>query len=218
MANPRRQRGALQLIFAFFLGLMVTAFIGVGVYTFYPPGLERFQDETRVLYDQQQQIRDARRAEGLTEAEQAKLAALAERTREAEKEMRDYQENWARMTSIILIVLATFVMAVSLIRADQLPVINNGLLLGGVFTMLYGTGWILWSGDSRARFWVMAFALLITLLLGYIRFVRGRAAKEPEDRPPAQPGDLEARVAALERKLAAAAEAIAREASPEKDR
>ena len=184
MANPRGQRGALQVIFAFFLGLMVTAFIGVGVYTFYPPELERFQDETRVLYDQQQQIRDARGAEGLTEAEQAELAALAERTREAEKEMRDYQGNWARMTSIILIVLATFVMAVSLIRADQLPVINNGLLLGGVFTMLYGTGWILWSGDSRARFWVMAFALLITLLLGYIRFVRGRAAKEPEDRPP----------------------------------
>lgn len=31
-------------------------------------------------------------------------------------------------------------MAISLVRADQLPVISNGLLLGGVFTMLYGVG------------------------------------------------------------------------------
>ena len=62
-------------------------------------------------------------------------------------------------------------MAVSLIRADRLSVISNGLLLGGVLTMLYGTGWTLASGDSRARFWVMAVALLITLLLGYVRFV-----------------------------------------------
>ena len=31
-----RQGGGLQTIFGIFLGLMVTAFIGVGVYTFYP--------------------------------------------------------------------------------------------------------------------------------------------------------------------------------------
>lgn len=34
MVTKRHQHTALQLMFAFFLGLMVTAFMGVGVFTF----------------------------------------------------------------------------------------------------------------------------------------------------------------------------------------
>ena len=36
-----RQHAALQTIFSFFLGLMVVAFIGVGVNTFYPSPAEQ---------------------------------------------------------------------------------------------------------------------------------------------------------------------------------
>ena len=32
-----RSGSQLKTLFAIFLGLMVTAFVGVGVYTFYPP-------------------------------------------------------------------------------------------------------------------------------------------------------------------------------------
>jgi hypothetical protein len=49
--------------------------------------------------------------------------------------MREAREDWGRSTSIILIVLATLTMVVSLVRAEQLPVISNGLLLAGVFTV-----------------------------------------------------------------------------------
>ena len=63
-------------------------------------------------------------------------------------------------------------MAVSLVRANQLPVISNGLLLGGVFAMVYGVGWIVATDTSVARFVVMTVALVITLALGYVRFVR----------------------------------------------
>ena len=63
---------------------------------------------------------------------------------------------------------ATLAMAVSLVRANQLQVISNGLLLGGVFTMLYGVGWIIATDVSKARFVVMAIALVITLALGYV--------------------------------------------------
>ncbi len=205
-----RPRTGLQLIFAFFLGLMVTAFVGVGVYTFYPDELQSFDDELRAVFDQQQQVRDAGGADGLTEEQQANLATLTEQVRAAETRKREHRESWARTTSIILIVVATLVMGVSLIGSDQLPVISNGLLLGGVFTMLYGTGWILASGDSRARFWVMAFALLVTLALGYVRFVRERRVKPPPDRTDVVDRGLEARVAELERRVDAAADAMRR--------
>ena len=98
-------------------------------------------------------------------------------------------------------------MGISLVRADELPVINNGLLLGGVFTMLYGTGWTLASGDSLLRFWVMLVALLITLGLGYVRFVRRRGGVAGTQAS-VEVGDLATRVEALERKLDATADAL----------
>ena len=158
MANPEKQRTALQLIFAFFLGLMVTAFIGVGVYTFYPPGADQAADEIRELRRDQQDIRDSRSNDALTQEDRDRLSDLEDEIRGYQDEQREHQAGWAGTTSIILIILATLVMGISLVRADQLPVISNGLLLGGVFTMLYGTGWVIASGDSRMRFWVMTLA------------------------------------------------------------
>jgi hypothetical protein len=207
MTAPGKQRNALQLIFAFFLGLMVTAFIGIGVYTFHGPPGDPADDPARELRDRQQVIRDGRGVDGLSSEQQAEYEQLNEEIRRAESLAREAEEAWARSTSIILIILATVVMGISLVRADELPVINNGLLLGGVFTMLYGTGWTLASGDSMLRFWVMLFALMITLGLGYLRFVRGRAVRG-ESGTPGEIGDLATRVEALERKLDATADAL----------
>src|SRR6476619_2422268 len=49
----------LRTIFAFFLGLMLTAFVGVGVYTFHPPPV-RFDNELRDVGRREQALRDAR--------------------------------------------------------------------------------------------------------------------------------------------------------------
>jgi hypothetical protein len=38
--------------------------------------------------------------------------------------------------------------------------------------MLYGVGWIIATDTSISRFLVMTVALVITLALGYVRFVR----------------------------------------------
>jgi hypothetical protein len=72
------------------------------------------------------------------------------------------------------VVFATLVLAASLLLADQLRVISNGLLLGGLFTMVYGVGWVIFSGNSVARFWVITLALVVSIGLGYLKFVRGR--------------------------------------------
>lgn len=210
MATTRHQHTTLQLIFAFFLGLMVTAFMGVGVFTYYPDRLDAFEEKIRVLWDEKQLILDGRGMEGLTRDEEARVAGLVEQIREAEKQLEERRQAWARTTSIILVVIATLVLSVSLVRADQLRVISSGLLLGGVFSMLYGTGWILASGESQARFWVMAFALLVTLSLGYVRFVRRSAAKRAAGASAAGARDLANRVEQLERKVNAAAEAMGR--------
>lgn len=224
MASTDRQRAALQVIYSFFLGLMITAFIGVGVYTFYPSPDRVYGDQMQELYRQEEDIlgyADGKGTESsLTEAEKAKLADIREERRELEDKQQAYGDQWARNTSIVLIIFATAVMGVSLIRSEQLRILGNGLLLGGLFTMLYGVGWVIASSSSVARFAVMTFALLITLGLGYVRFVRQREEQQlavagggvaTAGLSTAELGSLEQRVEALEARAAAAAAALSGE-------
>lgn len=198
----------LRTIFAFFLGLMLTAFVGVGVYTFHPPPV-RFDNELRDLGRKEQALRDARAPNELTSTDRDFLQAMERRRNELFDAAAAARIPWARTTSIILIVVATLAMAASLIGADRLHVISNGLLLGGVFMMLYGVGWIIATDASVARFVVITIALAITLALAYARFVRRapRTALGAASGAPAayDPSDLEHRVRALEKRLSAAA-------------
>jgi len=175
MANPRRSYG-LQVIFSFFLGLMVTAFVGVGVYTFHSPPDEALNQQIEDLNRAEQTIRNTRPAEELNTEDRNELQGITAERNELRDAVEVVLEPWMRSTSIILILFATLVMAISLVRAEQLPVISNGLLLGGVFTMVYGVGWIVATDTSISRFIVMTVALAITLALGYIRFVRTQKA------------------------------------------
>jgi len=233
MSQPDKQRGALQIIFSFFLGLMVTAFIGVGVYTFYPPPEQRYQDQLQQLYRQQEDVQNFREPSSVTAAERAKLRGIQDEIRKLEDAQQAAREVWGRNTSIILIAFATLVMCISLIMSDHLKVISNGLLLGGLFTMLYGTGWIIATGTSQARFFVMTAALAITLALGWVRFVRERregpaASTQPlpavaEDAPPPPLAALSKRVDELERRNAALAAVLAgengeKQAAPESEK
>ncbi len=216
-----RQHNALQVIFSFFLGMMVVAFIGVGVNTFYPSPMQDVNSEVEELYQQQSDIEMSRDQDGnLSAADKRKLEDLRTQIDAAEEEQQLADEAWSRNTSIILILFATLVMGVSLIRSEQLRIISNGLLLGGLFTMIYGVGWVIAGGSSVARFAVMSFALVITFALGYARFVRDRETRAVSPVTAggvALAGDSEAfatlqgRVDALERRAAAAAKALGRD-------
>lgn len=123
--------GALQIIFAFFLGLVVVGFVGIGVNTFYPePSFEQYDEN---LWSQ-----------------------------------------WRLVTGIILLVLATVLLAISLALPQNQVVISNGVLLGGVFTMVYAVGMTVSAQQSIWRFVVVAVALAVTIGIGYAKFVRSR--------------------------------------------
>jgi hypothetical protein len=204
--------GGLHTLFAVFLGLMVTAFVGVGVYTFYPSPERDFQDRIRAVDRQQQAIRGAKSENLLTADERARIQAINEQRDRMFDESNARREAWSERTSIVLVILATLLMAITLTAAQNLPVISNGLLMGGVFTMLYGVGWVIASATSATRFVVISIALGITLALGYLRFARGRTIGEGRaERSPPPTGDiseLERRVSTLEERLDQAARAL----------
>jgi len=204
-----RQHYALQTIFSFFLGLMVVAFIGVGVNTFYPSPGERYQAQLQTLYDQQSTLSTGGKT--LAPAEQAQADAIQKQIIALQAKQRVEEQPWNLNTSIILVLFATLVMGVSLVRAEQLRVLSNGLLLGGLFTMLYGMGWTIASTTSNTRFYVVLFAFAVTILLGYLKFVRLRAvaAAVPAPAVAAELGDLPARLSLLEARFTAVAAAFA---------
>lgn len=207
--STRKQSGALPTIFSFFLGLIVTAFVGVGVYTFHPPPQEDLMRQREALDRQEQDIRHARPPEQLSADDRDRIAALDDQRNTLDDAIRQAVSSWGRSTSIVLILFATLVMGVSLVRADRLPVISNGLLLGGIFTMLYGVGWIVATDTSVTRFVVMTLALGITLALGYLRFVRQAAASGAgEPRAEGDVAELRRRVDELEERLRRAAGAL----------
>lgn len=151
---------ALQVIFAFFLGLVVVAFVGIGVNTFYPE--PQWVDGMPAGYD-----------------------------------------TWRLLTGIILLVCATAILVVSLLLPDEHGVLSNGLLLGGVFTMVYAVGMTVSAENNLWRFVMVAVALAITIVIGYLKFVRGRRGGAPIGEPvsAAVEGALAERVTAVERKL-----------------
>lgn len=207
-----RQRDALQTIFSFFVGLMVLALIGVGVNTFYAFPDQYYSDQQQKLFRQQQDINPKGDTTQLTPSQKAENDRIQSEIDALQKKQEAERQLWARNTSIVLVIFATLVMGISLIRSEQLRVLSNGLLLGGVLTMLYGTGWVVFSGSSTARFFVILFALAVTIALGYLKFVRGRKEEAAAvlEVAPASPelGSLEARVAALEARQIAAATAL----------
>ena len=224
---PNIGRGVLQAIFAVFLGLMITAVVGVGVYTFHPNPGDESQEQIQALYDERSAIdgcnsptpNECKTWNQLTTAERARAKAIDAQVTTLQRASEEKSSQWRMSTSVILIVIATMLMAVALALGDSVTVLSNGILLGGLFTMLYGVGWGLASGNSVTRFLVLVAALAVSLVLGYLKFVRGRrpagladgsgtgavGAAQPGGGSPAEVAELSSRVAALERRLAAAA-------------
>lgn len=223
MTVEAKRGDALQFIFSFFLGLLLVVFVGVGVWTFYP---QPYRQDTKTQREVDRLYRQMAALEGktgVTSANQAELDRLQKQIDSLNDKMQQERDRWAVNTSIILLGFATLLMAISLFLPEHMKVFSNGVLLGGVFSVLYGTGWSFAGGDSRARFYVVFAALVLSIGIGYLRFIRERQdraeaaaaglahATAAAGSAPIDTGGLDvlaARVAELERRAAAAAAAF----------
>jgi hypothetical protein len=81
MPEAGRSEG-LRTIFAIFLGLMLTAFAGVGAYTFHPPP-DQFEKQRQELSRREQAIQNARPSDQLTQADRDSIQVINRRVNEA---------------------------------------------------------------------------------------------------------------------------------------
>lgn len=147
----------IKYIYALFLGILLAVFVGVGVATFYPgPAMPDYNEISKAVPNEN-------------------CADVIARQDNVDQQVKDYQDQLSvhnRNASLFNLGGALIILIIALTTAAKLAVISDGLLLGGVFTLVYSTGLGLSTGDSQFRFIVASIGLLIALFLGYWKFIR----------------------------------------------
>lgn len=147
------EHSILGLIYSFILALILAFFIGITINTFYPA------PKTPAMIEQQNFVKEP------TPTQQTEL-------QRADQEFSMKRKDWAQNASIIVISAATVLVGLGLFLAGKMPVLPNGVLLGGLFTIFYGVTMAMSSESRYVIFGVVTASLIIIFLAGYLKFVR----------------------------------------------
>lgn len=153
----------VKVLYTIFLALLIALFYGLGVAAFYPSPKA---PETPVS------IGKVEPAQMTAEEKQASLD-FEQANQKYNVEMQTYNRN----VSMITLVLAVVSLVVSLLLIGGVQIISDALLLGAGFTLIYSIGLGLATGDARYRFIIVSVGLGITLIVGYLKFIRQREEK-----------------------------------------
>jgi len=147
----------LKFVYAIFLSLLLTLFVGVGISTFYkspqPPeskAFERFDPNRTELTESDKEVEEKYQAE-----------------------FKQFQEDlgvYNRNVSIISMVFATLFLLIGLTFASKTEILGDGLVLGGALILVYSIMRGMMSDDQNYRFIVVTASLVAALVFGYIKF------------------------------------------------
>jgi hypothetical protein len=153
----------LKLVYTFFVGVLLAIFVGVGINSFYPePKYPEYPSELGYY------------TEKPTSDQQAKQAQF-------ERESKDYMEvtkTYNRNVSILTLISAVILLVISVGFEKRIKLIADGIMLGGLFTLLYSIGRGFASDNSRYVFIVVSVGLVVVLYIGYHKFVAAPPVKK----------------------------------------
>lgn len=152
-------------MYTIFLGLLVSLFVGLGIAAFYTgPKAPEYPSVLEGPY-----------AAPLTK-EQATETAEQKTAREdynkAQKEFQIQNSIYNRNVSAISLAAAIVIFIISLVLVNKILLISDGLLLGGVLTLLYSIIRGFASDSNMYRFILVTVGLIIAVILGYAKFIR----------------------------------------------
>jgi len=114
---------ALELIYTFILAVILTVFVGVTLNTFYPkpehPKAQPIEKPYEEMTKSDWEIEEKENEEIL-------------------KKHEEERKTWLQNSSIIIIITSTLLIALGLFLTKRMPIIPNGILLGGLFTIFIG--------------------------------------------------------------------------------
>lgn len=154
----------LKIVYTFFLGIFIALFIGLGISTFYEGPLQpEYPSEVSM--------------------EKTPQTVPTEAQLRYETDMKQYQvdyQSYSRNVSIIALASSVLLLVVSFILVGRNKVMTNGIMLGGLFTLVYAIIRAGMSEDTKYTFVAVTVGLAVVIYLGYRRF--GAAPKKSKRR------------------------------------
>lgn len=163
--NQNMKKGndtTLKLLYTILIGIFMAVFVGVGIAAFYP-ALKYPETPTSMKYGYTEPQKDG------VVSEEAKADM-----EKYDKEQKDFQiksQTYNRNVSILALVFSIIIVVASLTFFKKILLIADGLLLGGVLTLLYSVIRGFGTDDNMFRFIVVSVGLIISLFLGYVKFI-----------------------------------------------
>ena len=153
----------LKFIYTVFIGVLFATLVGVGIAAFYPQ--PKHPDyPIRLSYPKEPALQ--------TETDRQTLIKEQEAYEKKSKEFQEKNQLYNRNVSIIAIVFAIAALVVSLTFLKTLLMIADGLLLGGLLTLLYSIIRGFETQDNMFRFIVVAIGFVVAVAVGYIKFTK----------------------------------------------
>lgn len=153
----------VQVLYKLFLALMVALFVGFGISVFYPaPDSPDYPVELQTKS---------------SESFSAEQNNINDEFNQKQKIYLDQFPLYNRNVSAIAIGVSVILLTLSLTVLMAVAIIGDGVLFGGLFTLIYGIIRGFMSEDSKYQFVVVTVGLIIALALGYIKFIRPEKRK-----------------------------------------
>jgi len=183
---------AVKVLYCVFLAALIVLFVAWAVAALYPtpqwdseypgiaewesspPGLAAWESSSYSLrMEEFQLLSPAEKKAKLQEYEASRkeYEARKKQRQELREALEKKTEDHGRNVSLASLLVAVVVVLLGFGLASSLPVISEGLLLGGLFTLMYSIGWS-FVGSPKTAVIPVGIGLIITVALGYRMFVR----------------------------------------------
>lgn len=162
-AKAHEEFMAIRIIYTLFIGIFLAIFVGVGIAAFYPG--PKAPDMPAILKYCSPEITQS--AEKF-----ANYQNQAEKFNTAEQAYRQQEQLYSRNVSIASVVAAILIVILSLTLLKTIKLLADGVLFGGVLTLMYSVLRGFGTEDNMFRFIVVTIGLIISLALGYIKFIK----------------------------------------------
>lgn len=160
-----------KLVYTFILGVVIALFFGIGVAAFYEhPAQPTYPSE----------LSSALKLDGTSQLSNEEQQKLQQKFQYEQEQYDKAYKTYSRNISIILLVLALVAVVAAFVLTGRLGFLTDGILLGGLLTMLYSIARGLSADDNKFLFVIVAIATAVVLFLGYRRFILplSKAAKK----------------------------------------
>jgi hypothetical protein len=172
----------VKVLYMIFLGILVALFVGWAMSSMFPtpkweteyPDVQQYMDQPMPPSEQELSVLTYDQRVARIQAFDSTKAAydLWKTDYDAkQKEFNTKMEKQGRNVALYSLVIAVAVTMASLWYSGKLMVITEGMLLGGIFTLMYSIGWTIARAPKIAVLTV-GISLVVTIIVGYMKFVK----------------------------------------------